>query len=339
MNKDDESDSICTPNDDTNTAGNCDGTVIESERGVNGSTMDSSSAGTWATASSGTEAKNESATVSNVPGPSDSDSTIPDASAPGHGASDGSRVWPLDVDTNTLDLRYLRPTDLPFNKRVFLPSPLHEDTEVGLRNLKVKLLEATSQYIERNRNAATEHSNLTATEKTGLKELRSGRNRDLIIFQTDKSGRFSVDTKENYKRACDEHIRNDRVITEEEHLKCQETINGHSILWCRILRAGECADTSGARGTDRVKNNLLVEHSDTAPLYGLRKDHKVAEDPETGPPVRPVCGATSAYNRKLSHLICKLLKPLWQNNKHSCDNTEDLLAAIRDINSAIRETL
>ena len=77
---------------------------------------------------------------------------------------------------------------------------------------------------------------------------------------------------------------------------------------------------------------MLVENHGIAPLYTLRKDHKASEDEERGPPVRPVCGAKAAYNSKLSYLISSLLKHLWKDHEHACENTEDMLAAIRDLN-------
>ena len=45
---------------------------------------------------------------------------------------------------------------------------------------------------------------------------------------------------------------------------------------------------------------MLVSDCTLPPLYALRKDQKNTDDPSIGPPVRPVCGAVSGYNRKLS---------------------------------------
>ncbi|KAL8613584.1 hypothetical protein ACOMHN_022003 [Nucella lapillus] len=69
-----------------------------------------------------------------------------------------------------------------------------------------------------------------------------------------------------------------------------------------------------------------------AALYTLRKDHKAHEDKEIGPPVRPVCRGSAAYNNKFSHLISSLLKHVWKDCATACENTEEILAEIRDIN-------
>ena len=43
-------------------------------------------------------------------------------------------------------------------------------------------------------------SNLTREEQRGLRSLKGSEN--VVVYQTDKSGRFAVDTKDNYRVAC-----------------------------------------------------------------------------------------------------------------------------------------
>ena len=239
------------------------------------------------------------------------------------------RVWPLDYETNSIDYRKMRAMDLPFNKRIQLPDPVDPDVENDLQNLKHRLKSVTSQYCHENKN--NKYSNLTSSERNGLKEVC--RDQELVVFQTDKSGRFSVDTRDNYKAACAKHVPEEDVeITEDEYTECQRVINAHSTLWTRILNAGEEVEGGKVRASDRIRNNLLVQNHSTAPLYALRKDHKEYADDVEGPPTRPVCAANTAYNSKLSHLMCSILKPVWQSNEYACESTEDLLAAVRDLN-------
>ena len=53
---------------------------------------------------------------------------------------------------------------------------------------------------------------------------------------------------------------------------------------------------AGTRQSDqtRIKDDLLIKDTPPAPLYVLRKDHKVTPDPIIGPPTRPVCGANQS---------------------------------------------
>ena len=240
------------------------------------------------------------------------------------------RVWAYNIDDNTMDMRNLRPTDLPFNRNVFLPKPLEADKETEMMELKRKLIDTTKEYIDQNKKKKIPtYPNLTTKEKEGLERLNQ--REEVVVFETDKSGRFAADSKENYSRASEPHIVNDTTITEEEHVKCQKEINAHAIMWTRILKAGEKA---GNTAESRVKRNITVAAGShgLAPLYTLRKDHKVYEDKEIGPPVRPVCGGSAAYNNKFSHLISSLLKHVWKDCDTACENTEEILAEIRDHN-------
>ena len=58
----------------------------------------------------------------------------------------------------------------------------------------------------------------------------------------------------------------------------------------------------------RIKCNMLFHDCTPAPMFGLRKDHKHNINPLNGPTVRPVYGAVTAYNRKLSVKYGKMLK-------------------------------
>ena len=65
--------------------------------------------------------------------------------------------------------------------------------------------------------------------------------------------------------------------------------------------------------------------------YRMRKDHKNVNDHNVGPPVRPVCGAVTAYNRKLSHLIRFILAEVWKEEESVCLNTEEMLAGFKQL--------
>ena len=52
-----------------------------------------------------------------------------------------------------------------------------------------------------------------------------------------------------------------------------------------------------------------------------------------GPPTRPVCSGEKAYNKKLSHIMSTLLREVWRGEETTCENTEELLANIEEINN------
>ena len=185
----------------------------------------------------------------------------------------------FNEETKTLDLRLLKPSDLPFNKRVVLPAPLDDEKEVTLQHLRDRLSKTTKKYVQSTEYRTTVNGNLTKAEKSGLKSLKERIDQDgIVVYQTDKSGRFSVDAIHNYREACQTHTENDPTVDQDFHEKVQKQANAHSTFWVRILRTGE-----ELGGQARIKGNMLVQDCILPPLYALRKDHKHIVNPVNGP--------------------------------------------------------
>ena len=245
-----------------------------------------------------------------------------------------TRQHAFDIDTKTMNYRHLRPTEMKYNKRVYLPKQMSEEEEVKALNLKNMLMQEIEEYSKNNKNKMR-MSNLKRKERDGLKSLKKRCKNGLVVSQTDKSGKFSADSKDNYIKSMEEHVLKDEDITEEVHTKAQKEANAHSIFWSRML----CISSETGKGEaqrhinqQRAKNNLLVEGSELPPVYGLRKDHKKTNDMNKGPPLRPVCSATTAYNSKLAHLVNTYLARIWKNESENCASTEELLAEFQQIN-------
>ena len=111
-------------------------------------------------------------------------------------------------------------------------------------------------------------------------------------------------------------------------------MNAHSVIWTRILEAGHCTGH-----VNRIKNNMITHDCPLAPLYRLRKDHKTMDDEVKGPPVRPVCGAVSAYNKRLSHVVSKILHEVWKEEGSVCISKEDMMAGIQKANEELRNNV
>ena len=158
--------------------------------------------------------------------------------------------------------------------------------------------------------------------------LKRSKESDIVIFQTDKSGRFSVDTPDNYKLASIPHTEGDEGISKKEYVDLEKIINAHSSMWTRILNLGK-----DKKDKDRFRSNMITRNSPYAPLYTLRKDHKKYDNENDGPPVRPVCGADSTYNYKLSHLITKVLERVIYEENTTCESTEEILAEFNSLNT------
>ena len=228
----------------------------------------------------------------------------------------------------TFDFRQMRGTHLRFNKRIKLPNAVDEETEVNMHSLKTRLQRVTSEYIQ----TCPSDKTLTEDESRGLRSLKERvKRKEVVVYQTDKSGRFSIDTLENYKESGTPHIRGDPVITMKEHRDMECTINAHANAWVRMINAGY-----NQNDTDRIRRNVYISDSHPPPLYTTRKDHKEYNDEVVGPPTRPVCGVTAAANSRLSYMLNIILTEVWKrNNDTVCMSTEDMKAEIDRVNMTL----
>ena len=165
-----------------------------------------------------------------------------------------------------------------------------------MRSLNTDLKEITKKYIK---NTSKAKSNLSPNQAKGLKGLTdkvsSG---DIVVFQTDKSGRFAVDTTENYKNTGSCHVGDDTIITIKEHQQIEELTNVHARCWVRMLGVG-----TQQKDQTHIKDNMLSRYTPPAPLYILRKDHEdppVNNNPEPNQSVIGVWGQPGSQQAAVS---------------------------------------
>jgi hypothetical protein len=216
------------------------------------------------------------------------------------------RLQYYDHETKTFCFGNMRACDLPFNQKIRLPQPLPDGEEIELQVLRGRLKDITEEYASSS--TGSRLCNLDKSEKEGLRSLvQKVKNKEVVVFQTDKSSRLSVDSPENYREASIVHVEHDVVIDESEARSIERELSAHSEAWSRILCVG------GNWGqADRVRQNMTSKDSPFAPVYTLRKDHKAYQDVWIGPPVRPVCGVDSSSNEKLSWLLSTIFTKLWE---------------------------
>ena len=233
-----------------------------------------------------------------------------------------------DHGTKTFCFGNMRACDLPFNQRIHLPRPLPDCEEIELQVLRGRLKSITEEYVSSSSDPRL--CNLNKPEREGLRSLvRKVKDQEVVVFQTDKSSRMSVDTPENYRIASVVHVEHDVAISEAEAGQIEKELSAHSEAWSRILCVG-----GNWNQLDRVRTNMISKDSPFAPVYTLRKDHKVHQDVSAGPPVRPVCGVDSSSNEKLSWLLSTIFTKLWEHDDGGsvCLSTEEMMAEIRRVN-------
>ena len=165
----------------------------------------------------------------------------------------------------------MRATELLFNKRIWLPGPIKEESEIIMYQLKLRLKQVTTNYVSTKQRNFT---NLSKKEINWLNSLKKKvKDQEIIIFQTDKSGHLSVDTPSNHREASLPQVKDYSTTTYEQHGELESIVNAHAIFWTRVLEAGK-ETGSGVR----IKNNMANANSPIAPLYTLRKDHTRYDD-------------------------------------------------------------
>ena len=110
--------------------------------------------------------------------------------------------------------------------------------------LEVRRMEAAKLYNECENllvdDKGLTEDNLTAGERRGLKDLQKRvKDGEIIICQTDKSGRLAVLSRSQYIESGNKHLKD----TTEVNLRFAETnqsvLNGHISWWAEILNIGE----------------------------------------------------------------------------------------------------
>ena len=158
-----------------------------------------------------------------------------------------------DEETKKFNAQNLRNSDIPFRKRVTLPEYTGPVKEASLTLCREILNEVLKKYKE---NEQKTGSNLTKEQRKGLKKLRkSVKDKEIICFQTDKSGSISVDTPQNYIDSMKPHLEGTIISSEEEYEKTEKLLNAHMQVLSRVF----CFDK-------RVAQSFITENNEIPPI-------------------------------------------------------------------------
>ena len=237
-----------------------------------------------------------------------------------------------DLDT-TLNYANLKATDIPTVQRLYPPKPSTIRNETIMSTIKEKLMGSVGEYRNKhcNEKGIVKNQNITMGETVAMKQLKKRtKEKEIVVFTTDKSGRFSVDTPENYEKAVGAHTRNDVEIDQEGVRMIENKMNQHMKQFNKMFKVGETVEQES-----RVAGATKSVNTPAPPLYGLRKDHKRTENEVEGPPVRPVCGANQAPNSRLSNFLSRIVNDYADTSgiATECRSSEEMRAAFEEYNS------
>ena len=232
-----------------------------------------------------------------------------------------------DEGKKEMDINRIKPTSLPFNDKTYMPKPLTLEKEIAFQKFKADVQEIAEDMNKKTKNNA----NLNEDEKRGLKKLLERRkSAEIVCFQTDKSGRWAVDSLDNYREATLKHLQSGvSEISSAEYEQRETELNCHTKA---LLRMMGLRDNFNGK---RLQQACTAEGINFVELYSLRKDHKpmVVGEEITGPKTRPVCGCRDCGTKRISYLLCQVLRPMVSESKTHCESTEDLISAIEELNN------
>ena len=202
-----------------------------------------------------------------------------------------------------------------------------------MQNIKDKMLNKVKEYKENkcNDKGWIKKANISKAEDEGLKKVRERvKEKEIVVFASDKTGHFTADTVPSYLDALNEHIENDTKVNEKKVRNIERKCNHHMKQFNRMFRVG-----ATWRHQRRVANATTSTNVPPPPVYGLRKDHKSIPHP-----VRPVCGARLAPNSRLGHFLSNIVNDYvdCEENNSECHSSEEMRAAFEAFNGLDQET-
>ena len=164
-----------------------------------------------------------------------------------------------------------------------------------------------------------QEDNLTPAQRRGVKKLQKRvREGEIVVLQTDKSGRLAVMPLEMYISAGEQHTKLDKEVTMEHAAEVQRKVLGHTSSWLKILNVGEDHDHE-----DRHRSTFLIKSLNIAMVRLLAKDHKIYTEQDKAnslpPKTRAVCSAVGGFNVQLSNLISPIIEALADEMDGKCE--------------------
>ena len=112
---------------------------------------------------------------------------------------------------------------------------------------------------------------------------------EIIVLQTDKTGKFGVVDRQTYLQMGEEHLKGAKITNWDKVRETERLFNGHSAAWIKIGGIGD-----SHKHTSRVRENVINHSEILTQLYLLLKNHK-----PTDPGKPPIPAQSSAVGTVL----------------------------------------
>ena len=247
-----------------------------------------------------------------------------------HNGLNSDKIY--DMDMKVINFNNMKATEMKCNKRVNIIEPDDITFETKCEYLFSKVMETYEEYDKNNENV--EFSNLTENEKQGTKDVISAvRENKFVVFHTDKSKKFSVETKDSYKDSMKPHIQDKKELSQSSVSKIITKMNDANKSVVKIIGIGK------SNGQDkRALNNVHMSSQTQLPvLNGLHKDHKAGNNK------RQLVNGNIGPVSNLSNTISDILEPYLEEirekveGENTCKSVEELISHFIKFNSTVNE--
>ena len=238
----------------------------------------------------------------------------------------------LDLENKVLNQGNRRATDIPTVQSYVKPQPSSIKNENSIQNA----LDGFERVIDRHIKEIGDKtpSVLTQEEKIGIKEIKKKiSDKEWVVFKSDKSGRLTVDSIDNYSKDLKTHTETDTVITRKDLEHHEEIFNKNLKTINKVFGVG-CEH--GDRNVTRVNDASISTNIEPPVMRGQRKDHK--DVPPGGvTPMRALCGGTEAPNARLGHGVGAILTNFLDGDpdNNEMKSSEEMRSKFSDYNENV----
>jgi hypothetical protein len=163
-------------------------------------------------------------------------------------------------------------------------------------------------------------SNISKEERAVLHKLRG---KDLVYLPSDKGGEFCITTTQAYDEAAQRHLDDEAIYTRVPRMTANTIEKKISRVWKDVSNAEKVKQ--------HVARTFVTNNSDLPTFYHLVKTHKAG--PELR--VRPIVSNCTGPTKKISWLLCYILKPLYRLLPAHLEDSKQLITSITELDPSV----
>ena len=213
----------------------------------------------------------------------------------------------FNYNTNTLDLRRQRVTDIKDCPKLILPPSRPGNEEMELHNKETLWNNRYKLYRENkcNEKGFIKVDNMTKSERRGQRKLGKRKSTgQIVISSTDKSSEITISSREAYKIQGSVHVSKDKLSSWAEVRKAKAEAISHVKALNHIFNSGQ---EIGESNQTRLREANNEDRTVIPNVILLHKNQKSLDPKTNQPATRPVCLARTMFIQRANDYLCTFL--------------------------------